>query len=298
MKRTRRFLTTTALAAAFGITAGGCGSGITADTTIADALTSLAQNPLLSQITIGDLVQAFNDFMAGAGNEGAALTEDQQSELRTLQGQLDSGSITEAEFEDQAQAIAGLHGHMGGRPSLLGGRFHEGPLTGDLALTEEQQTQAQEIFQAAHDDIAALRQAAQDDIYNNVLTDEQRATLDELRANHQPLMEDEAAGDDSAERVFGRGFGPGGGRGPAFGRRPFRDRLAELLDLTDEQQTQIDEIRAQLREDVQARHEQARDEFRAILTDEQLAALDEFIANHPMPGHDDSDVTDSDNSNE
>lgn len=294
MKRTRRFLTTTAVAAAFGIAAGGCGAGITADTTIADALTSLAQNPLLSQITIGDLVQAFNDFMAGAGNEGVALTEDQQSELRGLQGQLDSGAITEAEFEDQAQVIAGFQGHMGGRPSLLGGRFHEGPLTGDLALTEEQRTQAQEIFQAAHDDIKALRQTAQDDIYNNVLTDEQRATLDELRANHRPLME----GDDAAARGFGRGPGPGGGRGPAFGRRPFRDRLAEALDLTDEQQTQIDEIRAQLREDVRARHEQAREEFRAILTDEQLAALDEFIANHPMPGHDDSDETDSDNSNE
>jgi len=55
------------------------------------------------------------------------------------------------------------------------------------------------------------------------------------------------------------GFGPG--------------QPADELQLTDEQQTAIDEIRAALRDAIQARHEQARDEFLSLLTDEQLERL-------------------------
>ncbi len=54
----------------------------------------------------------------------------------------------------------------------------------------------------------------------------------------------------------------------------FSERFAAALELTEDQQTQIETIRSELRDAVEARHQQARDEFRAILTPEQLAILD------------------------
>lgn len=117
----------------------------------------------------------------------------------------------------------------------------DGRATAFLELTEEQQTAAEEIFELAHEDIEALREAAHDEI-RALLTEEQLAILDEAEAS---------AGE--------------GRRGPG--------RLADELELTEEQQGAIDEIRTELRDAIQARHEQARDEFLDLLTDEQLEKL-------------------------
>ena len=47
------------------------------------------------------------------------------------------------------------------------------------------------------------------------------------------------------------------------------------LDLTDEQQAQVDAILDKLHEDVRALHQTARDEIKALLTEEQAAKLKE-----------------------
>jgi len=68
----------------------GCGTGIMADTTVSDALSLLAQvagqDATLSQLTVGDLVQGFQDYAsqfatgATAGAPPASLTAGQQAE--------------------------------------------------------------------------------------------------------------------------------------------------------------------------------------------------------------------------
>ncbi len=53
-------------------------------------------------------------------------------------------------------------------------------------------------------------------------------------------------------------------------------QLADELQLTADQQTAIDQVHTDLQAAVKARHEQARDEFRAILTSDQLTLLDQL----------------------
>ena len=61
------------------------------------------------------------------------------------------------------------------------------------------------------------------------------------------------------------------------------ERFADELQLTDDQETAIAQIHSDLLAAVETRHQQARDEFRAILTSEQLAILDEIEAQHEAP---------------
>ncbi|MBI5763628.1 MAG: hypothetical protein HZA51_08910 [Planctomycetes bacterium] len=168
-----------------------------------------------------------------------------------------------------------------------------------LGLTVEQKTQAQAIFESMRNDIEPLREQAEADI-RNVLTAEQQATWDEIKANHPA--------------PFGGGFGPppgpfGGrmGRGmggpfgggsanaevdgphpmmegecdPATRRQAMLDRLAEELGLTDAQKAQIATIQDNLHTAIEARRQQALDELKAILTADQLAILEAIEANRP-----------------
>jgi len=110
----------------------------------------------------------------------------------------------------------------------------------------------------AHEDIDALRDAAHEEI-RALLTEEQLAMLDELA----PPMR---AGMPFPMPRPHMGFGNHGGFA--------QDRFAEELQSTEEQEAAIDAIRTELEEAVRARHEQARDEFLALLTDEQLEQID------------------------
>ena len=58
------------------------------------------------------------------------------------------------------------------------------------------------------------------------------------------------------------------------------DRLAEILTLTEDQKAQVAVIFENLDAAIKARHEQAKLEFRAILTPEQIAILDDLEAQH------------------
>jgi len=262
------------------IVATGCGQNITADTTLGE---------LLDQITVGDVVNAFQQFAAAAGRggfgPGSQLTDEQRAQVEALQAQLDAGEITRDQFVEQVQAIIGdtfpnepfIGFGFGGGP--FHGRF-ELKVGGYLDLTQEQVDAANEIFDKAHEDITALRTQARADILA-VLTDEQKAKLNELVVGWFVGL----PGNSNTAR--GRGPGGTGGFGFGFGRGHAFDRFAEALGLTEEQQAQIKTIRETLVDAIRARHEQARADFLALLTEEQLAKL-------PGHGSDDDDDDDDD----
>lgn len=288
----------------------GCMTGITPDTTIPDALAALAQaagqDTTLNQLTIGDVVQAFEQYAsqvsAGttAGTAPTPLTQDQQTQLEDLQGQLDRGEITPNEFAQQVHDLIGdvAPGMAFAGMGMMGGPFREGPgmrLAAQLQLTEEQQQQAQDIFTRLHTDIETLRQNAQDAI-KALLTTDQLATLDELMSQRRPLPGGPGGrmGPGMMAGEPGRGMGPGGERmGGQMGPPPASPdeagaglgplaRFADELQLTDDQKAAIEQIHTDLQAAVEARHQQARDEFRAILTADQLTLLDQLESQQPQ----------------
>ncbi len=282
----------------------GCGTTITGDTTLSDALSSLAQtvaaDPTLSKLTVSDVVQGFaayaGQLTGSSGTSGTGgmmmpsapavqLTTDQQAQLEDLQSQLDSGAITQEQFAQQVQALIGdiAPGFAFAGMGMMGGPFRGDPVMGladQLQLTDAEQQQAADVFQRLHDDITTLRQNAEDQI-KALLTADQLAKLAELQAQSPrggpgfghmgpPPM---GGGDNPSP------WGPNGdpNTAPVAGRGTFTD-LADELQLTDDQQVAIEQIRTDLQDAVQARHQQARDEFRAILTSDQLTRLDQAEA--------------------
>jgi Spy/CpxP family protein refolding chaperone len=280
----------------------GCGTTITGDTTLSDALSTLAQtvaaDPNLSQLTVSDVVQGFAAYASQlAASSGAAglggmmlpsapavqLTADQQAQLEDLQGQLDRGEITQEQFAEQVHALIGdvAPGYAFAGMGMMGGPFRGDPvmeLADQLQLTDEQRQQAEGIFAALHTDIETLRQSAQDQIKAQ-LTADQLARLEELQSQAPP-----APPGGPGRRHMGPP--PGNLGDDAQPPEPGLDiwtRLADELQLTDDQQTAVEQIRTDLRDAVEARHQQARDDFRAILTADQLTLLDQIEAEHEQP---------------
>jgi Spy/CpxP family protein refolding chaperone len=315
---------------------GGCATGITANTTLADAAEQLAQlvaeDPTLSTLTVGDLAAAYQSYVAellsgttadatsngitdsatgvghrvprpaGLGREPSSLSADELAQLQTLQAQLAAGAITQDEFVTQIQSILGDAAATGTSGTDNHGGPRHGHLAGLLNLTTDQQTQADAIFAAAETDIRALRDEAREQI-RALLTTEQLAIFDELCP---PPPDPNTLPDPNLPPPppGGPGMGPHRAMGPGHGMGPHGAPssmpvvsvddpnapadgpdawLDEQLQLTDEQQTQIDAIRTALHDAVAARHEQARTEFRAILTADQITILDQWEAAHPRP---------------
>ncbi len=249
----------------------GSGCGVSPGTTLQDLLTSTG----LGNVTVADVLNAIQNFtgQSTALPFGQPLSSNQQAQASEIRSQLQSGQISNQQYDDQMMQITGMQGP--GRPfqASLGRSFGpegfhggpQGPMQGGpphfnadaLELTDEQQTQAQTIFDAMRQDITTLHQNAKAQI-DAVLTADQLAILQSL--------------DEGGPHGF-RCFGPG----------HHDDELADPLGLTDDQKAQIKTIMDDTRTAVDARRQQARDEFRAILTTEQQAQLDEFEANHPHP---------------
>ena len=270
----------------------GCAGNVDPNQSISQALTQLAQTaaqvPALNQLTVSDLVAGFQQYADQLGSVSTAaapvqLTSDQQQQLEGLQAQLDSGQITQQEFATQVDNIIGDAAPTAafGGFGFGGGPFAQTPgfeAADPLNLTDAQVQQAQDISQRLHDDLQKLRQNAHDQILA-VLTPEQQAQLDQLFP--QPAGASRASGASGPSGplmppphrfgMHGREMGMPGG-----GPESFSQDLTGQLQLTAAQQTQIEQIRTDLRNAVQARHQQARDEFRAILTPEQLAILDQM----------------------
>ena len=291
---TRRIngLVAAGLVACLGIGFAGCGAGILPTDTLAQAA---AKIDFLNQITVGDLAQAFQDFanqtmqFRQSQQTLANLTDEQVQKLQDLQNQLDSGQITPDQFEagvrdvigDDAAAMAFVGRRFFGSPF---GHHFQGPVSDPLNLTDEQKAQAKAIFEAAHNDIVALREKAHQDILA-VLTPEQQAKLEQLRNQGPPVGP--PMGMPHGRGPQGRGpHGPMDMRGGRDGGPgDFFARLADELGLTQDQKDQIWAIRDQLRKDVEARHAQARADFIAILTDEQKATLDTIEQQFCQSGH-------------
>ncbi len=129
-----------------------------------------------------------------------------------------------------------------------------------LGLTADQRTQAQAIFAQARADTQTQFGQVRDQI-RNVLTDEQKAKFDSLP---HPFA----------------GRGPGAWGGPhaerGFGREhPLHlDRLAGELGLSNDQAAGAKSILDDLHTNVTTLHDQAREQIRGLLTEEQKAKFD------------------------
>lgn len=164
-------------------------------------------------------------------------------------------------------------------------------LTAFLGLSDDQKTQAQDIFDRMRTDLGTLRDQAHADI-RNVLTADQQAKLDEIIASHQPPDGGPAGGrpiGPPPDGAIGMMPPPGFGFGappmmmgdPQAMHQAMLDQLAQDLGLTDDQKSQIQTIQDNLHTAVEARRNQALDELKAILTADQLAQLDQVLAKFP-----------------
>jgi len=158
-----------------------------------------------------------------------------------------------------------------------------------LQLTEEQRTQANAISAQARVDVKKLNDNANEQI-RNLLTDDQKTKLDAQESPGAPADGPHPFDGQGAAPPPAGGNGPHGGPGmrpspsgpPPVGKDSsfFVDRLAGVLGLTAEQKASIETILKDLHSAVQARLDQAKTDFRAILTPEQISTLDALEARH------------------
>ncbi|HEY3245350.1 MAG TPA: hypothetical protein VGM03_18570, partial [Phycisphaerae bacterium] len=134
-----------------------------------------------------------------------------------------------------------------------------GPRPNPLQLTDEQQTQADAIFSQLRTDSQTLISTARDQV-RSTLTADQLAVLDAIDTSAAPADQ--------------------GRHGPPH--PPLPAGLTESLALTDEQATTIDGVAQTLRTALTAHRTQADADFRAILTPDQIAQLDQFGPGRPF----------------
>jgi Spy/CpxP family protein refolding chaperone len=267
----------------------GCGTAITSDTTLQQLLDQLG----LGQMKVSDILSGLGQLAGGVSNGGGfgfaalSLTSEQTAQLTDLRNQLDAGQITQDDFAKQVRAIVGdgapafAFGDMGfgGGPMGMGGSPAD-LLASALGLTDDQKTQAQDVFDRFQADLQGLQSDARGK-FDAALTDAQRQQLTDLRNEHSA----------SFGRPIGFG-GPGGfggfggapsGGGP-FGLGPHGplgggwtsggNGIADQLGLSDEQRAQTAQIQDDLKLALEARRQTADDELRKILTADQAAQFD------------------------
>ncbi len=168
-------------------------------------------------------------------------------------------------------------GQFGGTDSRGGGL-----LSNPLGLTDNQLSQAEDIFTGARTDIEALRSAAHDEIAA-LLTEDQAVTFDELHPGPRQHIAGNSSDNSSSSgqadfALAGGDFGIGGcgliGGDGAPDAATILSFLSDALNLTADQQTAIQPILENLITAVSARRDQAQTDFRAILTADQIATLD------------------------
>ena len=140
-------------------------------------------------------------------------------------------------------------------------------LSDELLMTRPQKNAAEDLDDRLADDLAALQDAAETQ-FLGILDPEQTSLFDELAREFPTLERMEFL----APERDGR-FGFFGG----FGRREQidLDTVAIRIDLTTDQRNMLDDLAAQLPEDIRARREAADEEFRALLDPGQLDLLDD-----------------------
>ncbi len=140
----------------------------------------------------------------------------------------------------------GVEPDEGGRRGPRGGFFKH--VAEELGITEEQHEQIKALIEEGANPREAMEQ---------VLTDEQKAQLEELRKNRPEPPE-----------------GPRGRKGPR-GIEGFLERIGDKIGVTDEQKAQIEVLIAE--------GTNPREAMEQVLTDEQKAQLEELRKNRPEP---------------
>ena len=210
-------------------------------------------------------------------------------------------------------------GERGGmRHGGPGGELPIGKLAEKLGLSDTQKTQAKEIFKAAHTDIAALRDTAVQNA-QALLTSDQQAIVNQFLANHPrhaaanaaangtateanaaaeaAAQPDAAATTDGASAATTNGAGNhfrylrggefDGHKGmPPVGAGPgplLPPPVIAQLNLTDAQKASLKTVREGFQASVKARMDQAKGDFRALLTSDQVNTLDQLKARRAQP---------------
>jgi Spy/CpxP family protein refolding chaperone len=159
--------------------------------------------------------------------------------------------------DDAAPCPLGLEGGPGMHGQGHRGAGPLGRMADELGLTDEQKAEIRAIMA---EEMPAARQRIEERVAG-VLTEEQQARLAELKEEHPGMM--------SGRRGPGKGRGMRGPGGP--GAR--LERMAEALDLTDEQKTAVRELFAEAR---QEKRDEMHEKISALLTPEQQEKLDEL----------------------
>ena len=221
------------------------------------------------------------------------LTPDQQTSIKTIWDNVRTAiqnrrSAAQEQFQAllTADQLAKLNSNAapGTGGAQQAGEHHMFGALAQLGLTPEQHTQARAIFQQMRTDVKNLRDEAHAQV-RSLLTDAQQAKFDSLKP---PARAQNAA--------VGAGSGAPGvpqghwHHGAAMGRMDSAQReqvvlgrLTQELGLTDAQRTSIQGIFDNLHTTLQAAHATARSQFRALLTTEQAASLDQLKAAHGQP---------------
>jgi len=149
-----------------------------------------------------------------------------------------------------------------GDPVMMGPGPHHGlmgRLGEELGLSDEQK---EEIRAIVEEELPAARQRIEERV-DGLLTPEQQEKLAEMKANRP---ERGPRGRRMGQRgMMGRGMGPGPGAR--------LERMAETLDLTDEQQAAISEI---LAEAAPPKRSEVREQIKSVLTPEQQEKMEEL----------------------
>ena len=219
--------------------------------------------------------------------EQLGLTEDQQAQLRTLK----------EDIREQGQAL-GEQYHTDFKAILTDEQLEAlEEIRNPLGLTDDQKTQIQDLKDQD------LTKEEFRTSFEAILTDEQVQTLEERKANRpdrpglgltdeQKTQIQELKDQDLTKEEFRTSFEAiltdeqiqtleerKANRGQHGKRGKHRNSLVEQLDLTEDQQTQIQTLIEDLNEQRQALREEYWTDFEAILTAEQLATLEEFKTN-------------------
>ena len=276
------------------------------------ALAVYAAGQVLSQSTPAAPAQASATAVqppAGGGpwlgrlGHKLGLTADQQTQAQAIFAQ--ARADTQAQFsqvrdqirnvltDDQKAKFDSLpHPFAGRGPGAWGGPHAErglgrghplqlDRLTSELGLSNDQDTGAKTILDDLHTNATTLRDQARQQI-RGLLTDDQKAKFDSLP---QTSGKDASAGG-TCGKAFGRHAGWGGMRpGGAAGRLSPDERqqrlvqhLTDKLGRDDTQRASVTTILENQRPTIKARREAARTQFRALLTPEQAATLDQMKA--------------------
>ncbi len=253
------------------------------------------------------LAAVAQDQSAATAGRRPRLSDEQRSQIQALRTQLDNGQLSPKDFATQVDAILGdqFAGPRWGRPGWGAAKMqnHLQRLADKLQLTDEQRTTARQIFNDARHQARVLHLEAMARM-RLALTPEQRAQFDQLRAEHFSSLRGKGAAGQAAPNAATPGSvtpqnaapgqpapGPGakghggakggdkGGWAAKSGKGPgFLGRLADQLQLTDDQRATMKSIRTETRDAVRTVFQGARQKFASELTPDQAQQLQDLKA--------------------